>query len=407
MPRYIKKKPNYHQNDGKPGVVYILENVYFKGMDIYKIGQSTRSGKQRALDLNNEATTHMPAGGYSCIFEIKTMDCGIAEKRVFDKLSAFKNVGRKKQEFFTLSKEELAYAQDTIRDTCREVDEKYNNKIEEDKKEAARILEQQRIAQQAQEAQRAKETADRKKEEAEKARADAEEKQQAEKIIPPVSQSGTHYKAVQAPQPVKRQGNISWGEIVIWLLVVVFAFRQCDTHTPTSPAKYAPIPEVALTKNTNSAGTEIPANKTMIEPVPSHPETRTNVLPTRPQDAGEHSTKSRYYPTHKKSTAPSPLEILEPPTISLPENAHAYYDGHNWGFECNYGYVRVGDACVIYVPPRHEIEPVEKSVPVAVREGIMKEPPVKQNYKRLDCPVGAQQVGDKCVDYRRPFWETQ
>lgn len=91
----------YDRNDGQAGVVYILVNEALKD-GIYKIGQSTRSGKARAAELNSEGKTGMPKL-YRCVYEVHTTDCGRAEKLVHARL----HKGRlTKQEFFRVELEE-------------------------------------------------------------------------------------------------------------------------------------------------------------------------------------------------------------------------------------------------------------------------------------------------------------
>lgn len=405
MPTHRKIKPNYDQNDGKPGVVYILDN---RGLhpDYYKLGQSTHSGAKRARDENNKATTGTP-GEFICIFEERTRDCGKAEKLVFEKLDRFRR-GKWGQEFFALNKEELECAKHTIRDTCKEVDEKH--KAEVVTKEAAKILEQQRIAQQAQAQaeQRAKVAADRKREEAEKASADAINKQLAERVTSTTSQSARLPSPVQAAQRVQQKSDYSWIEIVVGLLVVVFTFRQCDYHTPTSPPIHTPISEVISIKETSTAVTEAPAPDSLAKSTSILPETSPDVYATKYMSDVRASSGSSKLHNHKSYTriyAHAPLDKLEPPTITLPSNSHANYDGHHWGWECNGGYTRTGDTCETNTPPSNAIEPENKLNPVAVQESDIKEVPVIQQRNHIDCPIGARQVGDECVDYRRPFWK--
>jgi hypothetical protein len=91
----------YDRNDGQEGVVYILVNEALKD-GIFKIGQSTRSGRARASDLNAEGKTGMPKL-YRCVYEVRTVDCGRAEKLVHARL----HKGRMtRQEFFKVELEE-------------------------------------------------------------------------------------------------------------------------------------------------------------------------------------------------------------------------------------------------------------------------------------------------------------
>jgi len=106
----------YDRNDGRPGVVYILQNEAF-AENIWKIGQSTRSGHVRAADLNRAAGTETPKH-FRCVFEHKTLDCGRAEKMVFEALRQHR-YGASRQEYFRV---ELERATRTIRECCAQVD---------------------------------------------------------------------------------------------------------------------------------------------------------------------------------------------------------------------------------------------------------------------------------------------
>lgn len=109
----------YDQNHGVAGVVYILGNDGFRD-GYYKIGCSRRSGHARAFDLNIDASTGTP-GTFRCIFEQRTVDCGRAERMVFDRLRANRR-GKWGQEFFEV---ELGLACQTILAVCAEVDATY------------------------------------------------------------------------------------------------------------------------------------------------------------------------------------------------------------------------------------------------------------------------------------------
>src|SRR5688572_20286223 len=74
----------FDQNNGVAGVVYILSNDGFKE-GYYKIGCSRRSGHARAFSLNADANTGTP-GSFKCVFEQRTVDCGRAERLVFERL---------------------------------------------------------------------------------------------------------------------------------------------------------------------------------------------------------------------------------------------------------------------------------------------------------------------------------
>jgi hypothetical protein len=107
----------YRQNLGRPGVVYVLANSAFTA-GLHKIGCSTRSGAARAADLNSDASTGTPAL-FFCVFEAQTLDCGLAEQRVFSKLSK-KRTGKPKQEYFWV---EIDEARKVIESVCDKVDQ--------------------------------------------------------------------------------------------------------------------------------------------------------------------------------------------------------------------------------------------------------------------------------------------
>ena len=111
------RNPNYDQNHGVPGVVYVLDNPGLRE-GLHKIGCSRRSGSTRANDLNSDASTGTP-GTFRCIFECRTNDCGLAEQRVF-KLLANARKGKWGQEYFEVTLEE---AKRIITKVCSEVDE--------------------------------------------------------------------------------------------------------------------------------------------------------------------------------------------------------------------------------------------------------------------------------------------
>ena len=105
---------NYDQNDGVPGVVYILRNESFKD-DWLKIGQSRHSGHIRAQRMNREASTGLPAH-HVCVFECRTLDCGRAEKSIFTTLRDYRK-GR--QEFFEI---DIKIAKTIIIAECHSID---------------------------------------------------------------------------------------------------------------------------------------------------------------------------------------------------------------------------------------------------------------------------------------------
>lgn len=106
----------YDQNIGVAGVVYVLENDGLRS-GYYKIGCSRRSGHARALSLNNDANTGTP-GSFRCVFEQRTLDCGRAERLVFERLRKHRR-GKFGQEFFEV---ELDLARQTIQSVCAQVD---------------------------------------------------------------------------------------------------------------------------------------------------------------------------------------------------------------------------------------------------------------------------------------------
>lgn len=156
---YYKKRytrPNYDQNDGKPGVVYILQNEAFKE-NWLKIGQSTRSGHKRAEEINRDAGTGLPKHHF-CVFEYQTTDCGRAEKAIHKRLASYR---KGNQEYFevdiTLAKEVIfqecsrfntAAQQQTEKESLRrkaEAEEQAAHKLETQRQE--KILQAQRAQQ--------------------------------------------------------------------------------------------------------------------------------------------------------------------------------------------------------------------------------------------------------------------
>jgi hypothetical protein len=116
-PQFTSPASDYRQNHGRPGVVYILENPGLR-QGWWKIGCSTRSGHHRARDLNEDAATGTP-GAFQCVYEFRTLDCGLAEERVFARLVNERR-GKRGQEYFEV---ELAQAQEVIASTCLAVDD--------------------------------------------------------------------------------------------------------------------------------------------------------------------------------------------------------------------------------------------------------------------------------------------
>jgi hypothetical protein len=121
----VKSKPikkntrtvRFRTNHGKRGVVYVLENPGLRE-GWRKIGCSTRSGSQRAKELNADANTGTP-GVFHCVFECETIDCGLAEQRVFQSLAEARR-GKFGQEYFEVSLDE---AKLKILKICRHINE--------------------------------------------------------------------------------------------------------------------------------------------------------------------------------------------------------------------------------------------------------------------------------------------
>ena len=120
--RKSRGRKNYNQNDGKPGVVYILA---YDAANLLKIGQSTRSAATRARELNENCGTENP-GKFSVLHEVRTADCGRAEKRVHKTLK--KHRFREDREFFAI---DVGTALEAVREACA-----FFNKKEEEKKRA-------------------------------------------------------------------------------------------------------------------------------------------------------------------------------------------------------------------------------------------------------------------------------
>jgi hypothetical protein len=112
--RRRQSRPNYDQNDGKPGVVYILKNDAFKEEWI-KIGQSTQSGHVRARRINEQAGTGIPKH-HRCVFEHPTDDCGRAEKAIHLRLAPYR---KGNQEYFEC---DFELAKRTVTEECRKID---------------------------------------------------------------------------------------------------------------------------------------------------------------------------------------------------------------------------------------------------------------------------------------------
>ncbi len=107
-----RKSRNFNQNDGVPGVVYIIRNSAFKKKWI-KIGCSRRSGAVRAEELNKGASTGIPAE-FKCFWQCETKDCGRAEKAVHLTFEPFRR-GKPGQEWF---KVDIETAKSCIEEEC-------------------------------------------------------------------------------------------------------------------------------------------------------------------------------------------------------------------------------------------------------------------------------------------------
>lgn len=134
---------NYDQNDGRPGVVYILANDAFP--HLLKVGQSTRSASVRARELNENCGTENP-GRFSVLHEVRTADCGRAEKRAHKQLRKH----RFRKEYFKI---DVATALEVVQEACAF----FNNQEEEQKKaEAAkRVADEARREEERREAEEA------------------------------------------------------------------------------------------------------------------------------------------------------------------------------------------------------------------------------------------------------------
>jgi hypothetical protein len=102
---------------GRPGVVYVLVNPAFT-TGLIKIGASTRSGVVRAQELNEQARTSTPAE-FRCVHEVRTSDCGTAERLAHRWLADFRRGGWG-QEYFDA---DLTLVRDLVTRACRLVDD--------------------------------------------------------------------------------------------------------------------------------------------------------------------------------------------------------------------------------------------------------------------------------------------
>ena len=125
-------KGNFGQNAGKAGVVYILremDNHHKLGKrktHLFKIGESTRSGKTRAIELTTEAQESGSNVSYEFITESRTQDCYGSEQLVFKKLEGFRLGsfgewgGHELFEF--IDDDQLQNAIKVIRETCANIE---------------------------------------------------------------------------------------------------------------------------------------------------------------------------------------------------------------------------------------------------------------------------------------------
>lgn len=135
--RKVTSKRRGRINDAR-GYIYLLRNDAFQDGWV-KIGKTSRSGRERADDLNREAGTGYP-GRYQCMFEVETLDRHRAEQAVFDRLESHRQ-GQK--ELFIV---EIAFAEQVIREECSRLNHETLRKIDEANAQRARELQQQRAA---------------------------------------------------------------------------------------------------------------------------------------------------------------------------------------------------------------------------------------------------------------------
>lgn len=119
---------SFDQNVGVPGVVYVLRNPFFRD-GFYKIGCTRTSGWVRARELDAAAKGAIPKG-YACVYEKRSVDCGRAEQRTFEKLHEHRRGqhfmdGERfaGQEFFEI---QLERAISAIEEACNEIQAEYD-----------------------------------------------------------------------------------------------------------------------------------------------------------------------------------------------------------------------------------------------------------------------------------------
>ena len=163
--RYRQRSPqpgNFDQNDGVAGVVYILRNDAFKEHWL-KIGQSRHSGHVRAREMNRTASTGLPAH-HVCVFECRTLDCGNAEKLVFQQLRHHR---RGRQEFFEV---DIEVAKAVIMQVCGEVDAGVRRTIAQREEQAREAAAQREAAARSSNEDFLRDAAERRRRAAEQAR---------------------------------------------------------------------------------------------------------------------------------------------------------------------------------------------------------------------------------------------
>lgn len=100
----------------RPGVIYILGNSAYRET-VVKIGRSSRSGAQRAIELSR--ATGVPVE-FKVLYEEKVSDCTRAEKLVHEHLAKFRI--NSKREFFDVPPQEAYQA---VLNACLLVNSKF------------------------------------------------------------------------------------------------------------------------------------------------------------------------------------------------------------------------------------------------------------------------------------------
>ncbi len=119
---------SWEQNHSVPGVVYVLRNPFLRD-GFYKIGCTRTSGWVRARELDDAAKGAIPKG-FECVYEKRSVDCGRAEQRTFQKLHEHRRGqhfmdGERfaGQEFFEIPLERAIRA---IEEACAEIQTEYD-----------------------------------------------------------------------------------------------------------------------------------------------------------------------------------------------------------------------------------------------------------------------------------------